>query len=127
MRIFDRLSGLATRTSAEAAVDARRATLAILIAFLAPALLIYAGFTIYPVVRTFYNAFHTIKPQGVVEFVGLDNCRALVFAVSTFWKAVVNTAACEAKRMSAYRAITKPRPAQAPLIAAMIGLGTAGK
>jgi len=84
MRIFDRLYRRVTRSSAEATIDARRATLAILIAFLAPALLIYAGFTIYPVVRTFYNAFHTIKPQGVVEFVGLDNFRALVFADSTF-------------------------------------------
>jgi ABC-type sugar transport system permease subunit len=36
---------------------------------------IYAGFTLYPVLRTFYNAFHTIRPQGVV--VGLGNFRAL--------------------------------------------------
>ena len=42
-------------------------------------------------------------------------------------KAVVNTAASDANRMSAYSAMTIPRPAQAPLIAAMIGFGTAGK
>ena len=73
------------------ALDARRAKLGILVAFLAPALLMYAGFTIYPVVRTFYNAFFTIKPQGVVEFVGLANFTTLLFADPTFWKAVVNT------------------------------------
>src|SRR5438093_10682195 len=73
-------------------IDARRAGLGILVVFLAPALLVYAGFTVYPVIRTFYNAFHTIKPQGVVEFVGLANFAALLFADSTFWKAVTNTA-----------------------------------
>ena len=73
-------------------VDARRASLGILALFLAPALLIYAGFTLYPVLRTFYNAFHTIRPQGVVEFVGLGNFVALLSADPVFWKAVVNTA-----------------------------------
>ena len=73
-------------------VDARRASLGILALFLAPALLIYAGFTLYPVLRTFYNAFHTIRPQGVVEFVGLGNFAALLSADPVFWKAVVNTA-----------------------------------
>mgnify|MGYP003693943817 CR=1 FL=1 len=69
-------------------IDARRARLGILVAFLAPALLVYAGFTIYPVVRTFYNAFFTHQPQGVVEFVGFGNFTALLFADPTFWKAV---------------------------------------
>src|SRR5262245_18014913 len=73
-------------------VDARRARLGILALFLAPALLIYAGFTIYPVLRTFYNAFQAIKPQGVVEFVGFGNFTTLLFADPVFWKAVVNTA-----------------------------------
>lgn len=92
MSLFDRLSRLAAREPASVMIDARRANLGILIAFLAPALLVYAGFTIYPVVRTFYNAFYTIKPQGVVEFVGLGNFTALLFTDSTFWKAVSNTA-----------------------------------
>src|SRR5258706_1110502 len=73
-------------------VDARRASLGILAAFLAPALLVYVGFTIYPVLRTFYNAYHATKPQGVVEFVGFGNFTALLFTDSTFWKAVANTA-----------------------------------
>jgi len=92
MRILDRLPLVGTRDRSSAAIDARRANLGILVAFLAPALLVYAGFTIYPVIRTFYNAFHTIKPQGVVEFVGLANFQALLLADSTFWKAVANTA-----------------------------------
>ena len=56
------LSRLAGRNPALAEIDARRAGFGILVVFLAPALLVYAGFTIYPVLRTFYNAFHAIKP-----------------------------------------------------------------
>ena len=41
--------------------------------------------------------------------------------------AVVNLAPAAAKRWSQYSAYTRPSPAQAPLMAAMIGLGTAGK
>jgi ABC-type sugar transport system permease subunit len=92
MTIPDRLPLLAARDRSSVTVDARRANVGILVAFLAPALLVYAAFTIYPVLRTFYNAFHTIKPQGVVEFVGQANFTALLFADSTFWKAVGNTA-----------------------------------
>ncbi len=92
MSILDRQLRRVALDPDSGATDARRARLGILVAFLAPALLIYAGFTIYPVVRTFHNAFHTIKPQGVVEFVGLANFTALLFADPTFWKAVVNTA-----------------------------------
>jgi len=78
--------------SARPELDARRAGLAVLLAFLTPALLVYASFTVYPVLRTFYNAFHAIKPQNVVEFVGLSNFTALLFADAVFWKAVTNTA-----------------------------------
>jgi len=78
--------------SARPELDARRAGFAVLFAFLTPALLIYAGFTVYPVLRTFYNAFHAIKPQGVVEFVGLSNFTTLLTADAVFWKAVTNTA-----------------------------------
>src|SRR5947207_15801312 len=92
MSISGWLSGFAGRNPALAEIDARRAGLGILVVFLAPALLIYAAFTIYPVLRTFYNAFHAIKPQGVVEFVGLSNFTALLLTDSIFWKAVTNTA-----------------------------------
>src|SRR2546421_9480820 len=80
------------RMPARPELDARRAGFAILVVFLAPALIVYAGFTIYPVLRTFYNAFHAIKPQGAVEFVGLGNFAALLFSDPIFWKAVSNTA-----------------------------------
>jgi ABC-type sugar transport system permease subunit len=85
------LSGLAARGAALSAIDARRASVGILVAFLAPALLVYAGFTVYPVLRTFYNAFHTIKPHNVTEFVGLSNFTTLLLADPVFWKAVTNT------------------------------------
>ncbi len=52
----------------------------------------YAGFAVYPVIRTIYNSFHAIKPHNVVEFVGLDNFTALLLSDSTFWTAVANTA-----------------------------------
>jgi ABC-type sugar transport system permease subunit len=82
----------ASRDSGKAADDPRRGRVVLVLAFLAPALLLYAAFTIYPVLRTFYNAFHAIKPQGVVEFVGLRNFTALLVADPVFWKAVANTA-----------------------------------
>jgi raffinose/stachyose/melibiose transport system permease protein len=72
--------------------DARRAAPVTLALFLAPALVLYAGFMVYPVLRTFYNSVHTIKPQGVQEFVGLANFRELLSADPIFWKAVGNTA-----------------------------------
>ena len=80
------------RNAAKVEIDARRGGLGVLLAFLAPALIVYASFTIYPVLRTFYNAFHAIKPQGAVEFVGLDNFAALLFSDPVFWTAVSNTA-----------------------------------
>jgi ABC-type sugar transport system permease subunit len=82
----------AGRNAAKVEIDARRGGLGVLLAFLAPALVVYASFTIYPVLRTFYNAFHAIKPQGAVEFVGLGNFAALLFSDPVFWKAVSNTA-----------------------------------
>jgi ABC-type sugar transport system permease subunit len=84
--------GVARADSRSVQDDPRRGRLGLVLAFLAPALLLYAAFTIYPVLRTFYNAFHAIKPQGVVEFVGARNFIALVTADPVFWKAVTNTA-----------------------------------
>jgi len=86
------LSTPSARDAAPPAIDARRAGAGILFAFLAPALAIYAAFTLYPVARTFYNAFHAIKPRNVVEFVGFANFSTLLFADPVFWKAVTNTA-----------------------------------
>jgi ABC-type sugar transport system permease subunit len=72
--------------------DARRASPTTLAIFLAPALILYVAFMVYPVLRTFYNSVHTIKPQGVQEFVALANFHELLTADPTFWKAVGNTA-----------------------------------
>ena len=72
----------------------RRASdlVAVLVVFLAPALLIYATFTIYPVLRTFYNSVHTIGPRNAASFVGLHNFTDLLTHDHVFWKAVGNTA-----------------------------------
>ena len=74
------------------ATDARRASPTTLVLFLAPALLLYCAFMIYPVLRTFWNSVHTIKPQNIEAFVGLANFRALLTTDPVFWKAVSNTA-----------------------------------
>src|ERR1017187_10388629 len=74
------------------AIDARRATPVTLAVLLGPALLIYVAFAVYPVLRTFWNSFHTIKPQGLEVFVGLANFRDLLTNDWVFWKAVGNTA-----------------------------------
>lgn len=78
--------------AAHAAVDARRAPWATITVFLAPALVMYAAFTVYPVVRTFYNSLHVIKPHNVVVYVGLQNFIALLTKDPVFWTAVWNTA-----------------------------------
>src|ERR1700691_509507 len=75
-----------------ATIDARRATPVTLAILLGPALLIYAGFAVYPVLRTFWNSVHTIKPQGLEVYVGLANFRDLLANDWVFWKAVGNTA-----------------------------------
>jgi ABC-type sugar transport system permease subunit len=73
-------------------IDARRASAATLAIFLAPALVLYLGFMVYPVLRTFWNSAHTIGPQGLVAFVGAANFRELLTTDPVFWKAVGNTA-----------------------------------
>ena len=58
-------------------------------AFLFPALLIYAALTAYPVLRTFWNGFHTVLPAGD-KFVGLAHYVALADD-EIFWRSVRNT------------------------------------
>lgn len=60
-------------------------------AFVLPALVMYAAFTAYPVLRTFWNALHKVSPNGGSEWVGLANLHAILFVDPTFWKAVGNT------------------------------------
>lgn len=61
--------------------------------FLVPALVIYAGFTAYPVLRTFHDALYRIEPNGGNTFVGLANFVAILGSDGTFWRAVANTLA----------------------------------
>jgi ABC-type sugar transport system permease subunit len=62
------------------------------VAFVGPALFMYLAFTTYPVLRTFWNSLHTIKPRGVEEWVGLRNFVQLLMQDPVFWTAVSNTA-----------------------------------
>ena len=87
-RLFKLLGG----SGPGSAVDARRAARSTLFLFLGPALLLYLAFTVYPVLRTFWNSFHTIKPHNVEEFIGLANFHELLAKDVVFWKAVGNTA-----------------------------------
>jgi ABC-type sugar transport system permease subunit len=86
-----RVESLAGHAARVSAVNARRAAPVTLAILLAPALLIYAAFSLYPVLRTFWNSFHTIKPRGVEVFVGLANFKDLLTNDWVFWKAVGNT------------------------------------
>jgi multiple sugar transport system permease protein/raffinose/stachyose/melibiose transport system permease protein len=71
--------------------DSRSASWPAVMLFLAPALLVYAALTAYPVLRTFYNSFFTIGDIDTGRFVGLAHFRE-VLSDTTFWSAVRNTA-----------------------------------
>jgi multiple sugar transport system permease protein/raffinose/stachyose/melibiose transport system permease protein len=79
----------AERPALRAQVSDLRRPWGAIVAFLLPALTIYAVFTAYPVVRTFYNSVHTVLPQHVT-WVGLANYQALL-SDDIFWRAVRNT------------------------------------
>lgn len=64
-----------------------------IVVFLAPPMLYYAVFILYPIVATFYYAFHSIVPEGgrlVTHYVGLQNFGQL-FSDDIFFRAVNNT------------------------------------
>ncbi|MGH8314687.1 MAG: carbohydrate ABC transporter permease [Steroidobacterales bacterium] len=71
--------------------DTLRTPWAAISGFLLPALAVYAAFTAYPVLRTFWNALHKVLPNGSEEWVGLANLHAILARDATFWKAVGNT------------------------------------
>ncbi len=76
----------------ESSVDVWQPSQATLVLFLGPAILIFAGFTAYPVLRTFYNSVYFVGPKGAAEFVGLHNFSQVLLADPVFWTAVRNTA-----------------------------------
>jgi ABC-type sugar transport system permease subunit len=55
--------------------------------------ILYAAFTIYPVLVTFYNSLHTLRMDlGMqYEYVGLDHFREILTADDVFWKAARNS------------------------------------
>lgn len=61
----------------------------LIIIFLLPSLLLYILFTIYPVIKTFYNSFYKIGPFKS-EFIGIQNFKILL-KDSIFWKSAENT------------------------------------
>jgi ABC-type sugar transport system permease subunit len=71
---------------------ARQACQNPVLVFLAPALLIYTGFIVYPVLRTFYNSVHVLRPHNILEFVGFRNFAELFRKDPVFWTSVRNTA-----------------------------------
>lgn len=73
-------------------VDVRRPSHATLALFLGPAVLVFLGFTAYPVLRTFYNSLYLVGPQGAAEFVGLQNFSTALTSDAVFWTALRNTA-----------------------------------
>jgi O-antigen/teichoic acid export membrane protein len=67
----------------------RRASRTAIATFLAPALVVYAVFTFYPVLRTFYNSVHLLKGRNVEEFVGFRNFLDILTQDPVFWKATL--------------------------------------
>jgi len=76
----------------QSSVDVWRPSRATLALFLGPAVLVFVGFTAYPVLRTFYNSLYLVGPQGAAEFVGLQNFSKALTSDAVFWTALRNTA-----------------------------------
>jgi raffinose/stachyose/melibiose transport system permease protein len=59
--------------------------------FLMPALLFFLLFTAYPILKTLYNSFHTVRPKHADAFIGLTNYVQILTSDFIFDKAIVNT------------------------------------
>jgi raffinose/stachyose/melibiose transport system permease protein len=71
----------------------RGAHLRVLGFFLAPAVIVYTMFSVYPLISTIINSFYDRQPDGSSLFAGLDNFRALLFDETwsgPFWNAFKN-------------------------------------
>lgn len=62
-----------------------------IMAFLMPALFFFLLFTAYPILKTLYNSFHTVRPKHDDVFVGLTNYVQILTNDFIFDKAIVNT------------------------------------
>jgi ABC-type sugar transport system permease subunit len=79
------------RRRGRASADIERSPWGAITAFLLPALVFYATFTVFPVLRTFWNSVHTVLPNKPDVFLGLANYRELLTHDDIFWHAVRNT------------------------------------
>jgi ABC-type sugar transport system permease subunit len=61
--------------------------------FIGPTLALYLAVTIYPILVTFYNSFHTLRMDlGMqYEFVGLEHFREILGSDEVFWRAARNS------------------------------------
>ena len=59
--------------------------------FLGPTLFLYLVFTVYPLLRTFYNSLFVLPTVDVQQFVGLENFRLIFTSDSVIWPAVRHT------------------------------------
>ena len=59
-------------------------------AFVAPFVIVFLIFSVYPVLRTLYLSFTDLKVMGDAHFIGLDNYIRVV-TDKFFWKALWNT------------------------------------
>lgn len=60
-------------------------------AFLAPSLLLFGVFLLYPMLKSIYLSFHLTDPRGrIAAYVGLDNFKAL-FMSEAFWNGLAVT------------------------------------
>lgn len=81
----------ASPATARANATGERPPWAAISVFLLPGLLLYAAFTAYPVLRTFWNSVHEVLPRGDT-FVALAHY-AQLWRDDLFWRAVGNTMA----------------------------------
>lgn len=58
--------------------------------FVAPFILVFLVFNVYPVIRTFYLSFMNYQGYGVPQFLGIENYTR-VFHDKFFWRALLNT------------------------------------
>lgn len=83
--------GLAPRPGTTVAWHRPRVPWGLAAVFLGPTLVLYFGFTIYPLFRTFYNSFFVLPTVNVEQFVGLRNFRQIFTADDVVWPAVQHT------------------------------------
>ncbi|HYW75919.1 MAG TPA: sugar ABC transporter permease [Gammaproteobacteria bacterium] len=61
------------------------------VAFLLPALVIFALFTAYPTIKTIWNSFFIIHPNGTNQYIGFSNYIQILTSDVVFRHAVINT------------------------------------